>query len=144
MKLANKHLESLKELIILQDKLGRFFQNDKDSSPSIPGGWAPAADLYEISDKIVLLLELPGVEENDVKIDLWENYITVHGERRFKGREENYLCVERSYGSFQRTFRLPAMVEEDKVKAEFKYGVLKISMMKREEPDQDVVRVEIR
>jgi HSP20 family protein len=141
--LANRHLESLKELIILQAKMGRFLESDKGPVQTLSGAWAPAVDLYETSDKIILLLELPGVEENDVKIDIWENYITVHGERRFKGREENYLCVERSYGPFQRTFRLPAMVEENDVKAEFKYGVLKISMRKRKEPDHEMVRVAI-
>ena len=128
--MAFKHIESLKELIILHDRIGRFFENDRDSAQSMPGAWAPPADLYETADSIVLLLELPGLEEGDVKVELWENYITVSGERKFKGRDENYLCVERSYGPFQRTFRLPTNVGEKAAVAEFKYGVLKISMKK--------------
>jgi len=142
--LANKHLDSLKDFIILQERMGRFFEGDSDSTQSISGAWVPAADLYETSEMIVVLLELAGVEEDDVKIDLWENYITIQGERSLKGRQENYLCMERSYGPFQRTFRLPAMVEEDDVKAEFQHGVLKISMRKRDEPGHSVVRVSIR
>ncbi len=142
--MANKHLDSLKDFIILQEKMGRFFEGDNDSTPSISGAWAPAADLYETSDMIVVLLELAGVEEEDVKIDLWENYITIQGERSLKGRQENYLCMERSYGPFQRTFRLPATVEENEIKAEFQHGVLKISMRKRNEPGHPVVRVSIR
>jgi HSP20 family protein len=142
--MANKHLDSLKDFIILQEKMGRFFEGENDSVQSISGVWAPAADLYETSDMIVVLLELAGVEEDDVKIDLWENYITIQGERSLKGRQENYLCMERSYGPFQRTFRLPAMVEEKEVKAEFQNGVLKISMRKRDEPGHPVVRVSIR
>ena len=142
--MANKNLESLKDLITLQEKMGRFFEGEEDSAQSISGGWAPAADLYETSDMIVILLELAGVEENEVKIDLMENYITVQGERRLKGKREKYLCVERNYGPFQRTFRLPAMIEEKEVKAEFQHGVLKISMRKKDEPGPPVVRVTIR
>jgi HSP20 family protein len=127
----------------MREKMGRFFEREEASAQSLVGSWAPAVDLYETEESIILLLELAGVEEKDVKIDLWENYVTIYGERRFKGREENYLCLERSYGPFQRTFRLPASVEEGNVNAEFKFGVLKISMKKKQEPGHEYVRVTI-
>ena len=142
--MAHKRLESLRELVILQDKMGRFFESDKNAAQSIAGVWVPSVDLYENSDKIILMAELPGVEQNDVKIELSENYITIHGERRFRGGEEGYLCVERSYGPFQRTFRLPSVIEEKTVRAEFRYGVLKVTMKKNKGPNPEYVNVKIR
>jgi HSP20 family molecular chaperone IbpA len=141
--MANKHRESLRELVVLHDKVGQFFESGKDEVQSASGAWVPPADLYETNDSIMLIMELSGVESDAVKIDLWENYITVSGERLLKGREDSYLCMERSYGPFQRTFRLPTTVEENCAVAEFKFGVLKISMKKRKEPDHDFVRVTI-
>ncbi|MBI3795137.1 MAG: Hsp20/alpha crystallin family protein [Nitrospinae bacterium] len=141
--MAYKHMESIKGLLIMQDKIGRFFERDEASVHSAAGLWVPVVDLYETTEDIIMIVELAGISVDDVKIDLWENYITIYGERPFKGKEESYLCMERSYGPFQRTFRLPASVEENTVGAEVKYGVLEIKMRKKKVPGHDYIRVEI-
>jgi len=141
---AHKRLESLRELVILQDKMGRFFERGQDATPSVGGVWIPSIDLYENNDQIILMAELPGVAQNEVRIELSGNFITIQGQRCFKGGKEKYLCIERSYGPFQRTFRLPAVVEENSVAAEFRLGVLKITMKKDKGQNPEYVRVKIK
>lgn len=143
--MARRRLESLREIIMLQDKIGRYFESSSSSISSIARTWAPAIDLFETDEHIYLYAELPGVEESEIKIEVQDNFITLQGQRPFKPavKEEGYRCVERSYGPFQRTFRLPAPIIENEVKAEFKLGVLRIIMPKDKRPETKQVRVEI-
>ncbi|MBI5178975.1 MAG: Hsp20/alpha crystallin family protein [Nitrospinae bacterium] len=141
--MGQKRLESLRELIILRDKMGRYFEREEHAAPPLPGTWAPPVDLYETDETVVLLLEIPGVEEKDVRIELGENHITVQGQRRAHGGEESYLCVERNHGPFQRTFRLPTLVDDKDVRAEFRQGILKVSMKKQKGESPEYVRVKI-
>ena len=99
------------------------------------GMWNPAVDLYEKDDHFMIKAELPGVDKNDIKIDLKDRLLTLSGERTYDNevKEENYYRRERSYGKFQRAFTLPAEVDSDKIKAEFKDGVLQIEVPKPEE-----------
>jgi HSP20 family protein len=92
-------------------------------------------DLYEKDDCVMIKAELPGVDKNDINIDLKDRLLTLSGERTHdqEVNEENYYRRERSYGKFQRTFTLPADVDSDKIKAEFKDGVLQIEIPKPEE-----------
>ncbi len=143
--MARKRRESYKDIILLQDKMEQYFDAESSSVPSITRTWNPVIDLFETDDCIHLHVELPGVEEKDIKIEVHDNIITIQGQRAFKPavKEEGYICVERSYGPFQRTFRLPAPIIEKEVKAEFKMGVLKITMPKDKRPGPKSVRVEI-
>jgi len=140
---AHKRLESLRELVILQDKMGRYFEREEHSVPPLPGTWAPPVDMYETEDSVVLLAELPGVEEKDVKIELGPYHITIQGKRSPHGGEESYLCMERNHGPFQRTFRLPTLVDEKNVSAEFRFGILKIRMKKQQGQSPEFIRVKI-
>ena len=99
------------------------------------GMWNPAVDLYEKDDHFVIKAELPGVDKKDISIDLKDRVLTLSGERsnEHEVKEENFYRRERSYGNFQRTFTLPADVDADKIKAEFKEGLLKIEVPKPEQ-----------
>ncbi|MBW2338575.1 MAG: Hsp20/alpha crystallin family protein, partial [Deltaproteobacteria bacterium] len=95
----------------------------------------PVVDLYEKDDHFMIKAELPGVNKDAIKIDLQDRLLTLSGERTYDNevKEENYYRRERSYGKFQRAFTLPADVDSDKIKAEFKDGLLQIEVPKPEE-----------
>ena len=114
---------------LFDDPFFRIGRLDDDSSM---GMWNPAVDLYETDDHFMIKAELPGVDKNDIKIDLKDRLLTLSGERTSENevKEENYYRRERSYGKFQRAFMLPADLDSDKIKAEFKDGVLQIEVPK--------------
>jgi HSP20 family protein len=130
----------LGEMTAMQNRINRMFNDphwlasrmDDDTGM---GRWNPAVDLYEKDDYFVIKAELPGVDKKDVAIDLKDRVLTLSGERSFENevKEENYYRRERSYGKFQRAFTLPADVDSDKIKAEFKDGLLQIEVPKPEE-----------
>ena len=97
--------------------------------------WSPAVDVYEDDKKIVLKADLPEVDEKDLKVKVEDDLLTVHAERKFEkeAKEENFRRVERSYGSFHRSFQLPETVHVDKIDAKYDKGVLKVTLPKREE-----------
>lgn len=103
---------------------------------SEPVGWTPAVDVSEADGKLVVKAELPGMSKDDVDIALTDNVLTIRGEKKQEEkREEGEMHVwERSYGSFMRSFTLPCRVSEDQVTAEFKDGVLTVTLPKVEEP----------
>lgn len=107
--------------------------------------WAPPVDIYETGDSIVLKAELPGVDPKDVEIRVEDNTLFLKGERKFEKevKEESYHRVERSYGSFARSFSLPNSIDADKVSAEYKEGVLTLTMPKREEAKPKTIRINV-
>ena len=96
--------------------------------------WSPAVDVYEDDKKIVLKADLPEVDEKDLKVKVEDDVLIVHAERKFEKetKEENFRRVERSYGSFHRSFQLPETVHVDKIDAKYDKGVLKVTLPKRE------------
>jgi HSP20 family protein len=120
-----------------------FFSIGRMADESDLSNWNPAVDLYEKDDHYMIKAELPGVDKNDIKIDLKDRLLTLSGERSYDNevKEENYYRRERSYGRFQRAFTLPADVDSDKIKAEFKDGVLEIAVPKPEEKKAKQVTV---
>ncbi|MCS7313358.1 MAG: Hsp20/alpha crystallin family protein [Acidobacteria bacterium] len=96
--------------------------------------WAPAVDVYENDKAYVVEVDLPGLKKEDVKVTLQNNVLTIQGERRLAREEKgvDYHRQERFYGKFLRSFTLPEMVDADKVSAEFKDGVLRLTLPKRE------------
>jgi len=97
--------------------------------------WAPAVDVKESDEALTVFVELPGVEKKDIDISLEDNVLTVTGQRTLSRDEkkESYHRIERTYGKFSRSFRLPANVQGDKVAAQFKDGVLSVEIPKAEE-----------
>ena len=107
--------------------------------------WAPPVDIYETEDAIVLKAELPGVDAKDVEVRVEDNTLYLKGERKFEKevKEQNYHRVERSYGSFARSFSLPNSISADQVKAEFKDGLLTLTMPKREEAKPKTIKIDV-
>jgi HSP20 family protein len=106
---------------------------------------APAIDLYEDKDDIVVKAELPGMSKDDIAVSLSDHMLTIKGEKKKEEeiKEENYYRCERSYGSFLRTLELPKDVHPDKVEASFKNGVLQVRMPKTEEAKTQEVKVKV-
>ena len=100
----------------------------------------------ESDDEIVLKAELPGIELKDVEVLIKDNILTLRGERKFEKEEkkENYHRIERSYGAFQRSFTLPATVEQDKVKAKMKDGILEVRLPKAKEAKSKKIEIEVK
>lgn len=140
--------EPYKDMCSLQDSMGRLFREFSGDLPSIDlagGRWMPAVDIYESDGEVVLKAELPEVDRKDVKISIENNTLTLQGERKLENetKRENYHRVERAYGAFSRSFTLPTTIDQEKVKADFKDGVLKVSLSKKPEhkPKQITVNV---
>ncbi|HYG11713.1 MAG TPA: Hsp20/alpha crystallin family protein [Pyrinomonadaceae bacterium] len=131
--------DPFRDLRMLQDEVNRLFSSNLSRSFGdegiARGAWAPTVDIYENKDQIVLEAELPGMNREDFELSIENNVLTLRGERRFEKRDEsdNYHRVERSYGSFTRSFTLPQTVSPENVAAEYKNGVLRVVLQKREE-----------
>ena len=131
--------DPFRELSIMQDRMNRLFDDAgrgwRGDEPSSTTTWSPAVDIYETENEIMVHAELPGVDRKDITLNLEKNVLTLKGERRFEKetKHENYHRIERAYGGFSRSFSIPAIVEEDKIQAEYKDGILKISLPKKEQ-----------
>ncbi len=130
--------DPFRDLKSLQDEMNRLFSGtfSRGSQDEIMrGAWSPSVDIFENKDQIVLEAELPGMTAEDVNISIENNVLTLHGERRFEKKDEsdNFHRVERSYGSFTRSFTLPPTVSSENANAEFENGVLRLTLAKREE-----------
>jgi HSP20 family protein len=132
--------EPLRELSSLQHEMNRLFNTVFDPAPAgatgngHPRRWVPAMDLVETEDHFVLRADLPGLAEEDVKIELEDNVLTVSGERgaEHEGNREGYYRVERAFGAFSRSLTLPKGVDAEAVAAAFDRGVLEIRIPKPE------------
>lgn len=129
----------------LQEQVNRLFESNfrVQADESALTTWAPSVDIYETENELVLKADLPEVAEKDIDIHVENNMLTVRGERKFeqKVKEENYLRVERAYGSFSRSFSLPNTVDTEAIKAEYKSGVLTVLMPKRAESKPKQVKI---
>jgi HSP20 family protein len=107
--------------------------------------WAPPVDIYETEDAIVLKAELPGIDPKDVEVRVEDNTLYLKGERNYEKdvNEQNYHRIERSYGSFARSFTLPNSISAEKVKAEYKDGLLTLTMPKREEAKPKTIKIDV-
>jgi HSP20 family protein len=127
---------------VFEDAFGRTF----DEHDLFGGSWTPAVDIVESADALVLHAELPGTKPEEVDIRIENNLLTLKGERRFENHEDQgtYHRRERSYGTFARTFTLPTMVEQDKISAEYKEGVLTVTLPKKEETKPKQISIKIK
>ncbi|MBI4522314.1 MAG: Hsp20/alpha crystallin family protein [Deltaproteobacteria bacterium] len=106
---------------------------------------APAVDLYEEKDEIVAKAELPGMEKDDIQVNITDRLLTITGEKKKEEeiKQENYYHSERAYGSFSRSLELPAEVRVEKAQASFKNGVLEIRLPKTEEAKKKEIKVKV-
>lgn len=129
-----------RELFGLHNSINRMFDNfisptvRSDEALSV-WGWNPVVDIYENEKNIVITAELPGVDKKDMTVDVKGRVLTLKGERSTDNevKEDNYYRQERCYGKFERCFTLPVEIDPEKIKADYKDGVLKIDIPKAEE-----------
>jgi HSP20 family protein len=127
------------ELRQLQQDMNRLFDGAargwQTSEPASATSWSPLADVLETEGQFVMKVELPGVDPKKVDVLLENNVLTIRGERPLDGeyKKESWLRMERPYGAFSRSFSMPGIIEDGKVKAEFKNGVLSIVLPKKEQ-----------
>jgi HSP20 family protein len=141
--------EPFRELSTLQNRINRAFRESyreggQDESLTT-SSFAPAVDIYEDEHNVTLKIEVPGIDEKDINVNLENNTLTVHGERKIEKeeKEENYRRVESQYGSFTRTFTLPTTVDSEKVSATYDKGVLKIALPKKAEAKPKQIKVNV-
>jgi HSP20 family protein len=131
----------------LQEQINRVFGDvvGRAGEESNLTPWAPAVDIYETEQELVVKADLPDVNPQDLDIRVEDNILTIRGERKFENKEneENYLRVERSYGSFSRSFQLANSVNSDAIKADYQNGVLTLSIPKREEAKPKQIKVNV-
>jgi HSP20 family protein len=131
----------------LQEQVNRLFESSfpTKGEASALTNWAPAVDIYETENELVIKADLPEVNEQELDVRVENNTLTIGGERKFedKVKEENYLRVERSYGSFSRSFSLPTTVNTEAIKAEYKNGVLTVELPKRAESKPKQVKINV-
>ena len=120
---------------------GRFnFLEDESKS----GAWAPAVDVAEEKDKILVRVEVPGMNENDLKVSFEDGLLTVSGERQFERKDDrNYHRIERTYGTFTRTFSLPRTVGANAIAANYRDGILEIEIPKLEEAKPKQIQINV-
>lgn len=131
----------------LQDQINRLFDDivGRANEESSLTAWAPAVDIYETEHELIVKADLPEVDPKDLDVRVENNVLTIRGERKFEKKvdEENYLRVERAYGSFSRSFSLANTVNSEAIKADYHNGVLTLSIPKREEAKPKQIKVNV-
>jgi len=139
--------EPFRELMAMQDRMTRLFDETLSRiwKEEVPRGvWSPPVDILERENEVVLKVDLPEVNQNDIDIKVEENTLIIQGERKFikETSDENYLQIERPFGTFQRTFSIPRMIDRERIKVSYKDGVLRIVLSKSEEIHPKQITVE--
>ena len=129
----------------MDDLWNRFF-SDFPVLRRHEGEWAPSVDVSEDKESFIVQAELPGVDQKDVNVTVSGNLLTVKGEKRKEEekKDEHHHSVERYYGSFQRSFQLPANVQTDKIEATFDKGILKVTLPKTEEAKKKEIEIKVK
>jgi HSP20 family protein len=134
--------------VTLQNEVNRLFDDSFSRDLSTHADlatWAPAVDIYETENELVVKAELPDFQDKDIDVRITNNTLTIRGERKFEKdvKEENYLRIERAYGSFMRSFSLPNTVSAENIRADYHNGVLTLHMAKREESKPKQIKISV-
>ena len=146
--MAIVRVDPFREFAAIQDRMNRLFGNAylRDEDTSFRGSWVPAVDIFETEGHdLVVRAELPGMSREDIEVNVENGTLVLKGEKKFDAevKEENYRRIERSYGTFHRSFTLPNTVDTAKVTADFKHGVLTVKLPFREEAKPRSINVEV-
>ncbi len=138
--MAILRFDPFRELVALQDRMNRMFEESvrtrgTEEGEFASGSWAPPVDIYETQNALLVKAELPEVKREDIDIRLENGVLTIRGQRKLNEELKNYQCyrMESQYGTFSRSFSLPRTVNAEKIEANYKDGVLSITIPKREE-----------
>jgi HSP20 family protein len=147
MRATLSRFEPFRGASTLQDQFNRLFQEafSRSAEEGSLTPWAPAVDIYETEHELVVKADLPDIQPEELDIRVENNILTIRGERKFekKVNENNYLRVERTYGSFNRSFSLANTVNSEAIKADYKDGVLTLTVPKREEAKPKQIKVNV-
>ena len=138
--------DPFREVVTMQNRLNSLFSDMNDgASPLTTAAYVPAVDIYEDDKKVMLKLEVPGIDEKDLDVSVENNTLTVKGERKFEAeeKEENFHRIERRYGSFFRAFTLPSTVDTEHVQAKYNAGVLKLELLKKPEAQPKQIKINV-
>ena len=138
--------DPFREVVALQNRFNTLFRDLNEGEGTLTtASFIPAVDVYEDEKKVVLKLEVPGIEEKDLDVSVENNTLTVKGERKFEKeeKEENFHRIERRYGSFYRAFTLPTTVDTESVAASYNAGVLKLELKKKPEAQPKQIKVNV-
>ena len=140
--------DPFREFTTVQDRLNRLFRESYGEGREealTTSTFAPPVDVYEDEHNVMLKIEVPGIDEKDIDVQIENNTLTVHGERKFEKeeKEENFRRVERQYGSFTRSFTLPNTVDAEQVQAHYDKGILKIQLAKKAEAKPKQIKVNV-
>lgn len=141
-------VDPFREFASMQDRMNRLFGNVylRDEDTGLRGSWVPATDIFETdTHDLVVRAELPGMNREDIEVSVENNTLVLKGEKKFDNevKEENYRRIERTYGTFHRSFTLPNTVDTGKIAAEFKNGVLTVKLPFREEAKPRTINVDV-
>ncbi len=127
------------------DRLWDSFFERRPSRVEEVSEWFPSLDVSETDTDYIVKVEVPGIDPKDMDISLTNNTLTIKGEKKQEKEEkdENYHLIERSYGSFTRSIRIPSQVQSDKINATYKNGVLKITLPKTEEAKKKEIKIQV-
>jgi len=132
---------------MLQDRMNRLFDDAgrpwRTDEPAATTSWSPSVDIFETEGEIVVKAELPGMDRKDIQLNLENNVLSLRGERKFQKetKDDNYHRIERSYGVFSRSFSIPATVDEERIRADYKDGVLKIVLPKKDQAKPKQIKI---
>ena len=147
MRTMNRLEQPFRGATTLQEQINRVFGDlmGRTGEESNLTPWAPCVDIYETENELVVKADLPDVNPQDLDIRVENNILTIRGERNFEDKvnEDNYLRIERTYGSFSRSFSLASSVNSEAIKADYQNGVLTLSIPKREEAKPKQIKVNV-
>jgi HSP20 family protein len=144
--MAINRWDPFREVMALQNRVNSLFREmNEGDSPLTTASFVPAVDIYEDPKKVVLKLEVPGIEEKDLDVRVENNTLTVKGERKFdkEEKEENFHRIERRYGTFFRSFTLPNTVDSEHINAGYTNGILRLELNKKPEAQPKQIKVNI-
>ena len=134
------------ELTLLRSRMDRLWSRMTDDDQTALANWSPTSDVIETKDEIVIKAELPGIDEKNINVELEAGVLKIKGERNAEKEteEEGYRRLERSYGSFFRSFALPVNVETGKISAAFANGLLEVHLPKKEGAKPQSIKIELK
>jgi HSP20 family protein len=143
-----QRFDPFRDLTDIQAEIDRAFGSYFGARPRVAAAertWAPAIDVYETRDDLVVAVELPGVREKDVRVTMTGDVLSLRGQRgpAPEAREEHYHRIERWSGTFERDVKLPIPVQADRIRASYKDGVLEIRLPKLPEPKPREIKIEV-
>lgn len=143
--------DPLRDISSIQEKMNQLFEDTLSRSRGREEGlgtglWTPSVDIYENNDAVVVKAEVPGLTKDQIGIEIKDGLLTLKGERKVEKdvKEENYHRIERAYGAFQRAFSLPATVDQEKISATLKNGVLELVLPKKEQAKKKQINVSVK